>query len=176
MWGPILRAMQGRPPAAILEVGANIGVNLRALRLLINAELYALEPNEAARHRLAADAVVLPERILDGTAAAIPLADGAVDLVFTSGVLIHIAPEALGEALGEMYRVSRRYLLSIEYFSDRPETIRYRGEDDLLFKRDFGSAWLERFPDLRLLDYGFLWKPVTNIDNLTWWLFEKSDS
>ena len=57
----------------------------------------------------------------------------------------------------------------------KPETIPYRGHTEALFKRDFGSFWLDCFPDLRVLDYGFFWKRLTGLDNLTWWLFEKSD-
>ena len=101
------------------------------------------------------------------------MADGSIDLVFTSGVLIHVAPEFLEVAYREMYRVARRYLLTIEYFSAEPETKTYRGEDGLLFKRDFGSLWLDLFPPLILVDYGFFWKRATGLDNLTWWLFAK---
>ena len=42
-----------------------------------------------------------------------------------------------------------------------------------MFKRDFGGFFLEHFPDWRVLDYGFAWKQLTGLDNLTWWLFEK---
>ena len=73
------------------------------------------------------------------------------------------------------HRVARRYIVCVEYFSDQPETIPYRGHSEVLFKRDFGSLWLDCFPDLRVLDYGFFWKRLTGLDNLTWWLFEKGD-
>ena len=98
---------------------------------------------------------------------------GAVDMAFTSGVLIHIHPDQLPASIEEIHRVARRYIVCIEYFSDKPEMIPYRGHDDRLFKRDFGGLYLDRFPDLQLLDYGFAWKRVTGLDNLTWWLFEK---
>ena len=51
--------------------------------------------------------------------------------------------------------------------------IPYRGQEGLLFKRDFGGLWLDSFPSLRTVAYGFAWKRVTGVDNLTWWLFEK---
>ena len=72
-----------------------------------------------------------------------------------------------------MHRVSSRYIACSEYFSDKPETIPYRGQTDALFKRDFGGMWLDLFPDLKVLDYGFSWKRTTGLDNLTWWMFEK---
>lgn len=173
LWAKIMDSLTGAPPSSILEVGSNIGNNLRALHTLTGAEMFALEPNAEARKVLVDDGVVPPVNALDGIAAAIPLADGAVDMAFTSGVLIHIHPDQLPASIEEIHRVARRYIVCIEYFSDKPEMIPYRGHDDRLFKRDFGGLYLDRFPDLQLLDYGFAWKRVTGLDNLTWWLFEK---
>lgn len=172
-WSRVLRVTESAPPASILEVGANIGLNLRALRRLTGAELIALEPNAKARQRLVADGVVKSDRAIDGLGNAIPLATGSVDLAFTSGVLIHIHPDNLLATCKELYRVSRRYIACIEYFADKPEEVLYRGHTEALFKRDFGSYYLDQFPDLRVLDYGFTWKRVSTLDNLTWWLFEK---
>jgi pseudaminic acid biosynthesis-associated methylase len=172
-WARILRCTEGAPPSSILEVGANIGLNLRALRRLSGARLHALEPQAGARERMAQDGVCARADIHDGLAQSIPLPDGAVEMAFTSGVLIHIHPDQLGPALAEIHRVSSRYIGCIEYFNDKPATIPYRGQTDALFKRDFGGLWLDSFPNLRLLDYGFAWKRTTGLDNLTWWMFEK---
>ena len=173
MWERILQPLADDPPRSILEVGANIGLNLRALAGLTGARLIALEPHAGARARLIDDGVVSPGDAHDGCAAAIPLADGAVDMAFTSGVLIHIAPPDLEASCAEIHRVARRYIACAEYFSDAPEAVPYRGRDGLLFKRDFGDFWMDRFADLRLMDYGFFWRRATGLDNLTWWLFEK---
>lgn len=173
MWAKIMDAMVGDPPTSILEVGSNIGNNLRALRTLTGAEMYAVEPNQQARDILVGDGVVPATNALDGLATKIGLADGAVDLAFTSGVLIHIHPDDLLASCAEIHRVSRRYLACIEYFSDKPEAIPYRGHSDKLFKRDFGGFWLDNFADLQICGYGFFWKRLTGLDNLTWWLFEK---
>lgn len=174
MWQRILSALRDQPVDSILEVGANIGLNLAALRAVSPATLYALEPNEKARSRLIENAAVSPERALGGSADSIALDDRAVDLVFTSGVLIHIAPENLPAACKEMHRVTRRYVACVEYFSSQPEEVLYRGHAGRLFKRDFGSFWLDQFPDLRIVDYGFFWRRATGLDDLTWWLFEKA--
>ena len=64
-------------------------------------------------------------------------------------------------------------MVCIEYFSDQPESIHYHGYDDMLFKRDFGSFYLENYPELKVLDCAFEWKPTSGIGNATWWLFEK---
>ena len=173
MWRRVLRPLYASLPESCLEVGANVGINLRALQNLHPIEMYALEPNAKAREILVRDCVLPDDHVLNGTADRIDLADSSVDLVFTSGVLIHIDPEHLEAACREMHRVARRYLLTIEYFASEPEEKIYRGESGLLFKRDFGAHWLELIPTLSVIDYGFFWKQTTGLDNLTWWLFAK---
>jgi spore coat polysaccharide biosynthesis protein SpsF len=173
LWARVLRRLQAAPPRTILEVGSNVGINLVALRALTDAELFALEPNGQARKELLAQGVVAAKNALEGVASRIGLPDSAIDLVFTRGVLIHIHPDELLSSCREIHRVARRYVVSMEYFSANPEQLAYRGESNALFKRDFGAFWLDHFPDLRALDYGFAWKRLTGLDNLTWWLFEK---
>ena len=176
LWAPILACMAGAPPASILEVGANIGGNLRALRALTGAEFFAVEPNAKARDKLIHDGVLAAANVHDGVAAVIDLPAGAVDMAFTCGVLIHIHPNDLAASCREIHRVARRYVVCIEYYSDRPEEILYRGHASRLFRRDFGGFWLDGFADLRLLGYGFSWKRAGGPDNLTWWVFEKGAS
>jgi pseudaminic acid biosynthesis-associated methylase len=173
LWSEILALCAPKIPASIVEIGSNIGVNLRALADLTPATLYALEPNDRARAQLVKDSVVPPERAMEGTAAAIPLPDAACDLAFTSGVLIHIHPDDLLAATTEIVRVARRYVVCIEYFADRAEEVTYRGQPGLLFKRDFGAFYLDHFADLVPLGCGFAWRRMTGLDNLTWWLFRK---
>jgi len=52
---------------------------------------------------------------------------------------------------------------------------RYHGRERMLFLRDYGTFWLENFPGLRVVDFGFFWKPISG-DNLNWWLFQKAAS
>jgi pseudaminic acid biosynthesis-associated methylase len=174
-WANLLGKLSGDPPASILEVGANVGANLLAINRLTDAELWALEPNTRARHAIASSGVIAQDRIIDGTAQRIPLPDGKIDLVFTSGVLVHIAPQDLLVACTEIHRCARKYIVCIEYFSDEPEEKVYRGHSELLFKRDFGSFYLDKFPDLIPLDCGFSWRRTTGCDNVTWWIFAKQD-
>ncbi|MEZ4365253.1 MAG: methyltransferase domain-containing protein [Kofleriaceae bacterium] len=143
------RILADRPVARALEVGCNVGWNLRYLQALGVPELYGIEPQ--------ADAVARARRsdpalgVLRGTAFELPFRDAWFDLVFTSGVLIHIAPADLGRALDEMYRVARRYLVAIEYDHPTEVAVPYRGELGALWKRDHGALWRARFPSLRPL-------------------------
>lgn len=172
MWTRMLGAMSP-PPGSILEVGANVGLNLRALSELLPAELTAVEPNEKARDILAESGALPVDRIHDASSTSLPLDDESVELAFTSGVLIHIAPDDLLPSCREMHRVSSRYIACAEYFNPTPVEIEYRGHSGVLFKRDFGAFWLDNFADLELVDYGFFWKRATGLDDLTWWVFRK---
>ena len=174
MWSRILSTLDGAPPESILEVGANLGLNMRVLRLLTQAALTAVEPNASARARLVEDGVLPAERVHDAFGARLPFADGAHDLVFTSGVLIHVPPADLAATCREIVRVARRYVLAVEYNSEQPVELPYRNHEGLLFKRDFGQFYLDTCPGLAVRDYGFFWRPATGLDNLTWWLFEKA--
>jgi len=172
--GQALASVEADMPRSVLEVGTNLGLNLRALPSLVDGDIWGLEPNASARDRVVGDGVLPTARMLAGFGHDIPLGDGAVDMVMTAGVLIHVDPTLLEQTMREIHRVSSKYILCIEYFSSTPQTVSYRGEEGLLFKRDFGGMYLDLFPDLRLVDYGFFWKRTTVMDDSTWWLFRKA--
>lgn len=133
----------------VLEVGSNIGNQLLLLQSMGFTSLYGVELQHYA--------VQLAKRrtsgvsFIEGSAFDIPCRDGAFDLVFTSGVLIHLAPQDIGTALGEIHRSTRRYIWGMEYFSETCEEVSYRGEQGLLWKSDFCQLYLEQFRDLRLV-------------------------
>jgi spore coat polysaccharide biosynthesis protein SpsF len=161
-----------RPPKSALEIGANMGQNLVALqRLFPGIETTGLEINPDAQAKLATreGVEVLPMSVLEFEP------DRTWDLVFTKGVLIHIAPERLPEVYDRLHRACGRYLWVGEYYSPRPEMVPYQGEEDRLFRRDFAGDLLDRFPDLYLRDYGFVYRrdPAFAQDDITWFLLER---
>jgi len=161
--------------SSVLEVGANVGINLIGLRQVLGqaARLSALEPNPQACEELRRNKALGLDEVIESSACRIPLPDAAFDLTFTNGVLIHIPPDRLAEAMCEIARVSRRFVLCSEYFSHVPVEIPYRGQSGMLWKRDFGLAYLKNCPDLKARNYGFLWQTeFPHFDNLNWWLFE----
>lgn len=172
LWTKIYNAMRmhGAWPHSILEVGANRGQNLEALRRIgrdrnyDDLALFAVEPNDKARSHLGAL-----------VKAAWPTVDeaGPAEMVFTSGVLIHIPPDGLKAFCGEIYARSREWIVAIEYFSAEPRMVPYRGENDRLWTRDFGAFYLDNFPDLVPIACGFAWKRLTGLDDLTWWVLRK---
>lgn len=158
-----------------LEVGCNIGRNLDQLNLL-DPELKpsVIEINAKAlefvrsRHDL--------QEMFLGPAQDATFPSVTFELVFTSGVLIHIPPDDLVEVMTKMYEWSSRYILIAEYFNRTPVSIEYQGRSNMLFKRDFGAMLMDNF-DATLVDYGFLWGRIydsAGFDDITWWLFEKN--
>ena len=112
---------------------------------------------------------------IKGSAFDIPYKDAYFDLVFTSGVLIHISPDDINFVLDEIYRCTKRYILGYECYSDEYTVLNYRGDDNLHWKADFAKLFLERHKDLKLVKekrYVWLEKPK-NIDAM--YLLEKSD-
>jgi len=136
-------------PRRVLEVGCNVGWNLEYLRRIGVEDLYGVEPQTYAVSRARARNPLF--NVLHGTAFELPFRDGFFDLAFTSGVLIHIAPESIDAALDEIYRVSRRYIVAIEYgaASQQDQEVLYRGNQSALWKRDHGALWRRRYPQLR---------------------------
>jgi len=139
---------------------------------LPNTKLKAIEINEAAvseLRKLPWMAEVYHGSLLEQTFSNI------ADLSFTSGVLMHIKPECLTQAYKALYDSSRSYIMLFEYYNPTPVTVQYRGHTGQLFKRDFAGEMMDRYPDLRLIDYGFLYRRDPNfpMDDGTWFLMEK---
>ena len=166
------KILDGLELQRVLEVGCNRGHNLRAFLEILGpeADILGIEPGRYAREL--ARQLSPGFAVLAGSADDLPLKDASADLVFTAGVLIHIAPADLPRALSEIVRVSRRYILAMEYFSEEPVAIHYRGLDEHLWKRDFLADYLKVEPRLRVVKSGFSGRE-DGFDDTTWWLLEK---
>jgi pseudaminic acid biosynthesis-associated methylase len=138
------RILDGLAPQRVLEVGCNVGWNLAYLGEVGVPERFGIEPQRGAVH----EARSRGHDVLPGTAFDLPFKDGWFDLAFTSGVLIHIAPADLGTAMDEIYRVSRRWIVAIEYDDPVEQEVAYRGHAGALWKRDHGALWHARYPSL----------------------------
>ena len=132
----------------ILEVGSNIGNQLLCLQKMGFTSLYGIELQSYAVEL--AKSRTKGINLIQGEASDIPFKDGFFDMVFTSGVLIHISPSNLPSVLNEIHRCTRNYIFGFEYFSDVTQEIPYRGNSDLLWKADFAGIYLELFDDLWL--------------------------
>ncbi len=158
--------------SSVIEFGANIGLNLQAIRqLLPNIKLSAVEINsKAVKHLEKIDAINIHNKsIFDYKP------ENTYDLVLIKGVLIHIKPSELDNAYELLYQASNKYICIAEYYNPSPIEIQYRGHSEKLFKRDFAGEIMDKFPDIKLVDYGFVYHRDNNFpqDDVTWFLFEK---
>jgi pseudaminic acid biosynthesis-associated methylase len=160
------RILQGVPrDARILEVGCNVGTQLLLLREMgfnnlsgIEIQSYAIE---RARQR------VEGAKILQGSALSIPFEASEFDLVFTSGVLIHIAPADLPAALSEVHRCTRTWVWGMEYYAPDISEIVYRDNRNLLWKADYARIYQEMFDDLELVrEERFRYLDSENVDTM----------
>lgn len=161
------------PLDSVVELGANIGMNLRALsQLLPAARLAAVEINEKACETLRgmSGVEVVQGSLLDSRTSK-PAA-----FSFVKGVLIHINPDRLADAYRTLAESSTKWVMIAEYYNPSPMTVTYRGHSERLFKRDFAGEFMVAYPEFRLVDYGFLYRrdPVFPQDDITWFLMEKS--
>jgi len=156
-----------------IEFGANIGMNLKAMKLLFPAiDISAIEINTTAATQLSK--VIAPEKIYNTS-----ILDfqpyHTYDLTLIKGVLIHINPSELPQVYDKLVASCGRYLMVAEYYNPAPVSIPYRGHNDRLFKRDFAGEIMDRHPKLQLIDYGFVYRRDPNFpqDDVTWFLMEK---
>ena len=157
---------------SVIEFGANIGRNLVVIKeLMPHAKLSAIEINQKAVEKLKLLDVekVYYQSILDYAV------DYERDFVLSKGMLIHINPDRLQDVYDLLYKTSRRYICLAEYYNPTPVKVDYRGHKNKLFKRDFAGEMLDRFKDLELLDYGFVYHRDNNFpqDDLNWFLLRK---
>ena len=156
-----------------IEFGANIGMNLKALKLLYpTMDLHAIEINADAAREL--KQVIPADNIYQSSILDYP-PPRTWDLVLIKGVLIHINPDELNQVYEKLVSATSRYLMVAEYYNPVPVAIPYRGHTDRLFKRDFAGEIMERHPEMKLLDYGFIYRRDPNFpqDDMTWFLMEK---
>lgn len=166
------KMLEGLELRRVLEVGCNRGHNLCALAEFFGdrVDVWGIEPNPYAlsiARSGGAKYFALPGNAFD-----LPFKDNYFDLAFTAGVLIHIAPEKLPNAMREIARVSRRYVLAAEYFSDQETEVEYRGNAGLLWKRHFPRHYQQAVPGLMPIREGY-WDVADGFDRTHWWLLEK---
>ncbi len=148
-------------------------MNLRAIKLLFpKIELFGIEINKKASEQLAKS--LGQNNIFNGSIFDYQ-PNQKFDVSLIKGVLIHVDPKMLNIVYSKLYESSNKYILICEYYNPSPVTVNYRGHVDRLFKRDFPGEMIEKYSDLKLVDYGFCYKRDKAFpqDDITWFLLEK---
>ena len=158
-------------PQTFLEIGANIGMNVRAIQTLVpDSQFTGIEINKQACEILSTTGCNVLESSIQDAKISVKF-----DFVFSKGVLIHLSPDQLNSTYKKMYDWSNRFILIAEYYNPVPVALSYRGNADRLFKRDFAGEFLDLFPDLILRDYGFSYhRGKYPQDDINWFLLEKT--
>lgn len=160
-------------PYSLIEFGANIGMNLNAIMTLYpKIKLHGIEINQKASHFLSE--IIGKENVSNQSIFDFSTIN-KFEVTLIKGVLIHINPDMLKVVYQKLYTTSSKFILVCEYYNPSPVTINYRGNSEKLFKRDFAGEMLQEFPDLKLVDYGFVYKkdPAFPQDDITWFLMSK---
>ncbi len=161
---------------SILECGSNIGRNIKILNYVLPSASKSIIEISPEPYQIVTTNYTI-DQSFNGSILESSFDRAKFDLVFTSGVLIHIHPDEVLANMQKMFEYSSKYILMVEYFNRTPVMIEYKGEMNKLFKRDFGKLFIESFP-VKLVDYGFLWGHLyddAGFDDVTYWLFEKNE-
>ena len=154
-------------PATVFEFGCNAGWNLRAISAVApNIDLFGCDVNEQAVNEARAAGFEVQKVSEHGVAGLYE--PGTMDLVFSAGVLIHVAPQDLERTMRNLIELSGRYVLAVEYAADEEQEIEYRGLAGALWKRPYGRLY--EGLGLRLLSEG----EAGGFDQCNYWLLEKT--
>lgn len=159
--------MQRTGAQSALEVGCNVGTNLMAIANVVpGVSLKGIDVCDSALD--VARAVGHDVETMSGALAGRKW-PGAFDLVFTAGMLIHVAPENLDEVAQSIIDASNSWVLAVEYASEsgEEEALTYRGHADKMWKRDFGKLYQDK--GLTLVSTG----KADGFDRCVWWLLSK---
>lgn len=162
-WHDIMKFTGAR---SVYEVGCGAGFNLSAIREASPHEvaLWGCDVSDVA----ARQARVTGANIMTGTGSLCLTTTPTYELVFTAGVLIHVALDNLPTLMNEINAASTHYVLAIEYAADAEEMVEYRGVKDRLWKRPYGKLY--EAMGLKILHTG----DAVGWDRATYWLCEKS--
>jgi pseudaminic acid biosynthesis-associated methylase len=158
-WSMILDVTGAR---SVYEFGCNAGWNLSAIRRCypdVRAIGVDINPRAVAQAQTADLYVALANDLA-----------GEAELVFTAGVLIHVAPDALQKTMQMIIEASYDYVLAVEYpsVSKGVEALVYRGNEDRLWRRAYGHLYEQM--GLKCIAEGPAGK---GFDNCRYWLMRK---
>ena len=159
---------------SVLEFGSNVGLNLMALNKLLKLRnIKAIEINKTAYNNLQKLKFVEAENI-----SALDYKNKEkYDLVLSKGFLIHVNPNKLNNIYKNLFNSCKLngYILVAEYYNPTHVSVNYRGNKNVLFKRDFAGEIIKIFKKkIKLIDYGFVYhKDKYPQGDLTWFLLQK---
>jgi len=135
--------------AKILELGCNVGLKLSILQKLGFTNLTGVEINEKAFKIAKKNYPNI--KFYNSSIEEFNSNGEQFDLVYTSGVLIHINPKALPEVIKKIISLSKEYIFDSEYYSDKLIEVNYRGHEETLWKQNFPQLFLNEDSKLKII-------------------------
>ena len=159
---------------SILECGSNIGRNLKQINLAYpKKKLSFIELNKKAFKICSLNKNI--ENSYNSSIQDCKILKNTYDLVFTSGVLIHLNDKTLNKVIPKIIDWSKNFVIILEYFSTTKIEKTYRGKKNLLFLREYGEEFLKT-KRVKLLDCGFFYSKIykkAGFGDITYWVFKK---
>ena len=119
---------------SILEIGCGTGIDLRLFS--DSFQLHGIDLNE---HALGIAKEKLPNgNFQKGNITELPFEDSTIDFVFTHGLMNYLDDDDLKKGIGEMYRVSKKWIMHCEKYEKSEKQI-----DENHKFRNMGEKWLE---------------------------------
>ena len=119
----------------VLEVGCNNGNDLRSFSK--DFEVHGVDVNE---HALEIAKSKFPSfKFQNGSIIDLPYEDSSIDFVFTHYVLNYISENEIDKAISELFRVSKKYILTCELYDENEGTLE---GDSKTWKRNIYKKWL----------------------------------
>ncbi len=134
---------------SILELGCNIGLKLGLLQRLGFKNLYGVEINTKSYEMAKQNFPKI--NFVNASIEEFNSHGITFDLVYTSGVLIHIHPRNLESVIRKIVKLSTKYIFGFEYYSDELKSINYRGHSEVLWKQNFPALFKKIFPSLEII-------------------------
>lgn len=131
----------------VLEVGCNSGNDLKLFSK--DFDVSGIDPNEFAIGKAGQDLSHFKFKI--GSITELPFEDSSFDFVFTRHVLNYIDNSDMEKSVNEIFRVSRKYILNVEFFSENESQIQ-----DVSIPM-FGRNMYKRWQDFKV-------KIISNVD------------
>ena len=153
---------------SILEVGTNIGTNLKAIREAAPAVVaFGCDVNQTAlQEAVDAGLNIVESSVFDLDKWVEP----KFEMTATVGMLIHVAPADIERAMRAIIASSKRYVLAVEYEDEKEVEVPYRGYSERLWRRPFGRM----YQDLGLKIVSEYDAPAEAFDKCRAWILEKA--
>lgn len=157
---PFLNKTLPKDIDSVLELGANCGHNLQAIKEIgeknnREIDVHGIEINKNAV-KIAKEAYgieLMEADIVNGVIYGFSNAD----LVMTWGVLIHINPIDLGKVFENLNKAATKYILMIEHKEQYIRTIadRWYKDGGSMWVMDFSNEFIKRYPEWKVKKQGW---------------------